>query len=94
MLLDIITVKMLIDFYGRPMTFFAIPGLLSFVAASGFGVAAMVGSMRGYHSIVLSGGSFLLFFLFGSMMSWGLLAEYFVRTVVRRRFIREQPGGA
>ncbi len=93
-LLDMITVKMLIDFYGRPLTFFSIPGLLAFVAASGFGAAAMVGAMRGYHSIVLTGGSFLLFFLFGSLMSWGLLAEYFVRTTVRGRFVRGEPTGA
>jgi glycosyltransferase involved in cell wall biosynthesis len=83
-LFDIITVKMLIHFHYRPMRFFSVPLLLSFFFALGLGVVSTVLAARGYHTIVLSGASFLLFFLFGSVLSWGLLGEFYVNMRIRR----------
>ena len=77
-LFDILTVKMLIHFHYRPMRFFSLPLLVSFFCALGLGTVSTVLAARGYHTIVLSGSSFLLFFLFGSVLSWGLLGEFYI----------------
>lgn len=78
-LFDIITVKMVIHFHDRPMWWFSIFGFLFCILGFGFGVAFFILFLRGEQSVVFSAASFLSFFLFGSLISWGILAEFFVR---------------
>jgi len=88
-LLDIVTVKMLIHFHYRPMRFFSLPIILSLFSALGLGAVSTVLAARGYHTIVLSGASLLLFFLFGSVLSWGLLGEFYINMRTGRDDLEE-----
>jgi len=88
-LLDIFTVKMLIHFHYRPMRFFSFPILVFFFAALGLGTVSVGLAARGYPSIVLAGASLLLFFLFGSVLSWGLLGEFFIKVRSGRDVLEE-----
>jgi glycosyltransferase involved in cell wall biosynthesis len=84
-LFDIVTVKMLIHFHHRPISFFSIPAFFSFLAGGLLGAAAIVLSLLGGQTIVFSGGCFLMFFLAASLISWGLIAEFFVMVEERKR---------
>jgi glycosyltransferase involved in cell wall biosynthesis len=78
-LLDLLTIKMLIHFHYRPMRFFSLPILVSFFGALGLGTVSIVAAAKGHQTIVLAGASLLLFFLFGSVLSWGLLGEFLIK---------------
>jgi glycosyltransferase involved in cell wall biosynthesis len=82
--LDLLTIKMLIHFHYRPMRFFALPVLVSFFGALGLGAVSIVSAAKGYQTIVLAGASLLLFFLFGSVLSWGLIGEFLIKIRVGR----------
>jgi glycosyltransferase involved in cell wall biosynthesis len=84
-LLDIVTVKMLIHFRQQPISFFSIPAFFSSVLGWLLGAAAIVVSFLGGQTIVLSGGCFLALFLAASLLSWGLVAEFFVMVEERKR---------
>ena len=78
-LFDIITIKMLIHFSNRPLVWFATPGLLFCFLGLSFGIGSVLLFLQGERSIVFPAASFLLLSLFGSLMCWGLLAEFFVK---------------
>ena len=78
-LLDIVTIKMLIHFRMRPIYWFA-----AFACLFGFfglmiGIVSFIIFLKGDLSVVLTAASFLCLFLSGSLSSWGLLAEFFVK---------------
>jgi glycosyltransferase involved in cell wall biosynthesis len=78
-LFDIITIKMLIHFHYRPILWFALLSVIFVCFGIGFGLASMVAYSQGVRSIVYPGASFLLLSLFGSFLSWGILAEFLIR---------------
>ncbi len=78
-LFDIVAIKMLIHFHMRPFFWFA-----AFACLFGFfgliiGIASFIIFLKGDRSIVLTASCFLCLFLSGSLTSWGLLAEFFVK---------------
>jgi glycosyltransferase involved in cell wall biosynthesis len=78
-LFDIITIKMLIHFHYRPILWFALLSIIFAGFGIGFGLASMANYLQGVSSIVYPGASFLFFSLFGSFLSWGILAEFLIR---------------
>ena len=78
-LFDIITIKMLIHFNERPLLWFAFFGFIFCLVGLGLGITSVLLFMQGESSIVYPAASFLSFSLFGSLLSWGLLAEFFVK---------------
>ena len=78
-LFDMISIKMVIHFHDRPMLWFSIFGLLFCLIGLSFGATSVVMFLLGEESIVFSATSFLSFFLFGSLLTWGLLAEFSIR---------------
>ena len=76
---DMITIKMLIHFHHQPIMWFAKLGLIFLFFGLGLGIASIVHFLQGEQSIVFPASSFLLFFLFISLLFWGLLAEFFVK---------------
>jgi glycosyltransferase involved in cell wall biosynthesis len=78
-LLDIITMKMLIHFHHRPILWFAIFAFVCSFLGCLFGLVTIIFFLKGNQSIVFSAATFLSFFLFGSLLFWGLLAEFFVK---------------
>ena len=83
-LFDIITIKMLIHFHNRPLLWFAIIGFVFGIIGLGLGMTSVFMFLQGIQSIVYPAASFLLLSLFGSLLSWGLLAEYFVKMEKRQ----------
>ncbi len=92
-LFDIITVKMLIHFHQRPIWWFAVLAFFFCISGSGFGLAAVFLSVKGVESIVYPAASLLSFFLFGSLLSWGFLAEFFVKIENRQNSPLDIAGG-
>ena len=82
-LFDMVTIEMLLHFNQRPMWWFAIFGALFFPLGLGFAILSFFLSLQGEQSIVYTVTSFLFFFLFGSLLSWGILAEFFVKVEKR-----------
>jgi len=78
-LFDMITIKMLIHFHQRPLAWFASIGIIFFLLGLVLGVSSIILFLRGNQTVVYPAASFLSFFLFGSFLSWGLLAEFFVK---------------
>lgn len=80
---DLITVKMLIRFYSRPILWFAAFGMIFLLLGVTLGLTSTFLFLEGNPSLVLSTSSILFLFLFGNLLSWGLLAEFFmkVRTI-------------
>jgi glycosyltransferase involved in cell wall biosynthesis len=78
-LADIVTVKMIIHFFNQPILWFAFFSFIFAVLGFGFGILSMVTFLQGVQSIVYPAASFLFFALFISLLSWGLLAEFFIR---------------
>ena len=78
-LLDIITMKMLIHFHHRPILWFAIFAFVCGFLGCLFGLTTIILFLKGNQSIVFSAVTFLSFFLFGSLLFWGLLAEFFIK---------------
>jgi glycosyltransferase involved in cell wall biosynthesis len=78
-LFDMITIKMLIHFHNRPFLWFAIIGFVFGIIGLGLGITSVFLFLQGVQSIVYPATSFLLLSLFGSLLSWGLLAEFFVK---------------
>ena len=76
---DMITIKMLIHFHNRPLLWFAGLGLIFCFFGFVLGTASVLLFVQGERSIIFPAASFLLLFLFGSLLSWGLLAEFFVK---------------
>jgi len=76
---DIITIKMLIHFNERPMLWFAFFAFIFGLTGFGLGIASIYLFLQGTQSIVYPAASFLFLALFGSLLSWGLLAEFFVK---------------
>lgn len=62
-----------------PMLWFAFFGFLFCFIGLGLGITSVFLFLQGERSIVYPAASFLLLSLFGSLLSWGLLAEFFVK---------------
>jgi glycosyltransferase involved in cell wall biosynthesis len=75
---DLLTLKMLANFLDRPFRWFSIFSSVFGVLGVILGIASVVILFRGIESLVFPASSFLSFFLSGSLVSWGLLAEYFI----------------
>jgi glycosyltransferase involved in cell wall biosynthesis len=90
-LFDIITIKMLIKFNDRPILWFAGFGVILFLGGIAFGIGSFYQFLNGRSMIVFGTSSILFFFLFGSLMSWGTLAEYFLRIENRNIFFESLP---
>ena len=78
-LFDIITIKMVIHFHQRPLVWFASIGFIFGIAGLVLGIASFLFFLKGIQSIIYPVASFLSFFLFGSLLSWGILLEFFVK---------------
>ena len=78
-LFDIITIKMLIHFHYRPILWFSLLASIFFVLGLGLGILTILHILHGDRSIVYPASSFLCFYLFGSLVTWGFLAEFFIR---------------
>jgi glycosyltransferase involved in cell wall biosynthesis len=76
---DIVTIKMLIHFNNQPILWFALLGLIFALFGIGFGIVSLVTYAQGIRSIVYPAASFLFLSLFGSFLSWGILAEFLIR---------------
>jgi glycosyltransferase involved in cell wall biosynthesis len=76
---DIVTIKMLIHFHNQPILWFALISLLFMIFGVGFAALSILTFLEGIKSIVYPAASFLLFSLFGSFLSWGILAEFLIR---------------
>jgi glycosyltransferase involved in cell wall biosynthesis len=76
---DIVTVKMIIHFHNQPILWFALFSLIFAVCGIGFGIMSFLTFMQGGKSIVYPAAGFLFLFLFGSFLSWGILAEFLIR---------------
>ena len=78
-LFDMMSLKMIIHFYNNPLLWFGLLSLLFFVAGIVTLMISFVLILKDMQSIVFLSSSFLFFFLFGSILSWGILSEYLVR---------------
>jgi glycosyltransferase involved in cell wall biosynthesis len=76
---DIVTIKMIIHFHRQPIVWFAVSGLIFSILGLGFGIVSIVTYFQGVRSIVYPAASFLFLSLFGSFISWGILAEFLIR---------------
>lgn len=76
---DIVTIKMIIHFHNRPIIWFGSISFLFAIVGFGFGVASIVTFFQGLRSIVYPAASFLFLSLFGSFLSWGIIAEFLIR---------------
>jgi glycosyltransferase involved in cell wall biosynthesis len=76
---DIVTIKMLIHFHHQPILWFALLSLIFALFGLGFGIVSLVSYAQGIRSIVYPAASFLFLSLFGSFLSWGILAEFLIR---------------
>jgi glycosyltransferase involved in cell wall biosynthesis len=85
-LFDMITIKMLIHFHNRPLLWFAGPAIIFFLCGIAFGVASINNFINNQGTIIIISASFLFFTLSGGFLSWGLLAEYFVKVHNRSHF--------
>jgi len=77
-LLDLITLKMIVHFQHNPLRWFAFFGLFFGMIGFVLGAEAVFLYIIGVHSIVFPTACFLTIFLSGSLITWGLLAEYFI----------------
>lgn len=78
-LFDMVTIEMLLHFNQRPLMWFATFCFIFGFLGICFGVASIFFFLQGEQSMICSAATFLSFFLFGSLLSWGFLAEYFVK---------------
>jgi glycosyltransferase involved in cell wall biosynthesis len=78
-LFDIITINMLVHFHEGPMLWFAFFGFIFGLIGLGLGIASVLLFLKGVRTIIYPVASSLFLFLFGSLLSWGLLAEFFVK---------------
>ncbi len=76
---DIVTIKMLIHFHSQPILWFALLSLIFVIFGIGFGILSLLTYAQGIRSIVYPTASFLFLSLFGSFLSWGILAEFLIR---------------
>ena len=76
---DIMTIQMLMHFYNRPILWFASFGFIFLFFGICLGIASVLIFLKGEWSVVYFTSSFLFFYLFASLFSWGLLAEFFVK---------------
>ena len=76
---DLMTIQMLIHFYNRPILWFASCGLIFLSFGVILGVASIFLYFNYEFSVIYFTSSFLFFYLFASLFSWGLLAEFFVK---------------
>jgi dolichol-phosphate mannosyltransferase len=76
---DIITIKMLIHFHNQPLLWFSLLSLIFAVLGIGFAIVSIKTYFQGVRSIVYPSASFLFLSLFGSFISWGILAEFLIR---------------
>lgn len=83
-LLDLVTIRMLIHFYYRPLFWFAGLGFASFIGGLAFALASAVLYMQGEVGLMFLTSSLLLFSLTATLISWGLLGEFFVRLEKKR----------
>jgi glycosyltransferase involved in cell wall biosynthesis len=78
-LFDMVAVEMLVHFNQKPLKWFLGFGFIFFIIGICFAFASVIFFIKGEQSIIFPSASFLSFFLFGSLLSWGFLAEYFVK---------------
>jgi glycosyltransferase involved in cell wall biosynthesis len=78
-LFDMITINMLVHFHESPILWFGVFGFIFGLIGLGLGIASVVLFLNGVRTIIYAGASFLFLSLFGSLLSWGLLAEFFVK---------------
>ncbi len=77
-LLDLVTLKMLINFRYSPIRWFVIFGSGYGMFGLALGIASVVIFLEGIQSMIFLAASFLVCFLYGSLIFWGLLAEYII----------------
>lgn len=75
---DIITIKMIIHFHHQPLLWFVLIGLTFAGIGLGFGIFSIFTFYHGVYSIVYPAASILFLSLFGSFLSWGILAEFLI----------------
>ena len=75
---------MLIHFRHKPVLWFATFGIIFGFLGLLLAAISIVSFLHGDRSIVYPTTSLLLLFLFGSLLSWGLLAEFFVNIETRK----------
>jgi hypothetical protein len=78
-LFDIVTIKMLIHFRDKPILWFGSFSLFFAIIGIPFGIVSIITFFSGENSIVYPAISFLFLSLFGNLLAWGLLAEFFIR---------------
>lgn len=78
-LFDIVTIKMLIHFYNRPIFWFGGLSIIFLVLGLLFAIISFYFFMNGESMMIYGTASILFFTLFGGILSWGLLAEFFVK---------------
>jgi len=76
---DLITIKLLIHFYSRPILWFASFGIIFLLLGIVLGIASIYSYFNGDWSVVYFTSTFLYFYLFASLFTWGLLSEFFVK---------------
>ena len=76
---DIITVKMLIHFSDKPIVWFAGFGFLAGIFGLVLALVSLLNMFNGSQTNVYTTSSILFLTLSGSLISWGLLAEYFIK---------------
>ena len=91
---DLITIKMLIHFHDKPILWFGTPALIFCLLGFFIGAASIVFLLAGEKSFVYTEASILFFVLFGNLLSWGLLAEYFIKVEKGRLHTEETTNGA
>lgn len=78
-LFDMVTVKMLIHFYNRPILWFVGFGFLFLLCGIIMGIISALNFLIGNWSIIHFTASVLFIYIFASLLFWGLLAEFFVK---------------
>jgi glycosyltransferase involved in cell wall biosynthesis len=78
-LFDIVTIKMLIKYHNKPMLWFGTFSFIFGILGLLFGCVSIFTFLLGIKLIIYPTSSFLFFSLFGSFLSWGILAEFLIR---------------
>jgi glycosyltransferase involved in cell wall biosynthesis len=78
-LFDMVTVKMLIHFYNRPILWFVSFGFLFLFCGIIMGAISVLNFLTGNWSVIHFTASILFIYIFVSLLFWGLLAEFFVK---------------
>jgi glycosyltransferase involved in cell wall biosynthesis len=89
---DIIGIKMLVHFRQKPLAWFAIIGFVFFLLGFWFAAVSIYIFLKGETAMVFSSSAGLCLFSFGSLLSWGVLAELFLNIERRMQTLRDRVG--